>query len=39
MEYTTLATLKEYLGIVDTASDVILAKVIKRCTQQFDKYL
>lgn len=39
MEYTTLANLKEYLGITDTSFDVVLAKVIKRCTQQFDKYL
>jgi len=39
MEYTTNANLKEYLGITDTSFDVVLEKVIKRCTQQFDKYL
>lgn len=39
MEYTTKANLKEYLGITDTSFDVVLEKVIKRCTQQFDKYL
>jgi len=39
MEYTTLATLKEYLGITDTASDTLLTNTIKRVTRQFDKYL
>lgn len=39
MEYTTLDNLKEYLGITDTSFDTILEKVIKRVTQQFDKYL
>ncbi len=39
MEYTTLEALKEYLGITDDSFDTVLEKVIKRCTQQFDKYL
>lgn len=39
MEYTTLATLKEYLGVTGTTLDTTLTKVITRCTKQFDKYL
>lgn len=39
MEYTTLENLKTYLGIADNSLDTALANVIKRCTQQFDKYL
>lgn len=39
MEYTTLETLKEYLGVPGSTLDATLGKVIKRCTQQFDKYL
>ena len=39
MEYTTVENLKGYLGITTNESNAILEKVIKRCTQQFDKYL
>lgn len=39
MEYTTIANLKAYLGISDTSSDALLTNLIKRCSQQFDKYL
>lgn len=39
MQYTELETLKTYLGISDNSFDDALTNVIKRCTQQFDKYL
>ena len=39
MEYTTLENLKEFLWITDTTFDIVLPKIIKRCTAQFDKYL
>lgn len=39
MEYTTKATLKAYLGITDNTLDTVLENIIKRVTQQFDKYL
>lgn len=39
MQYTTLSTLKEYLGITANTFDTPLTNIIKRCTQQFDKYL
>lgn len=39
MQYTTVENLKAYLGITDSASDTLLTNLIKRCTQQFDKYL
>lgn len=39
MQYTTLANLKEYLGIEDTTRDNILNKIITKTTKLFDKYL
>lgn len=39
MEYTTKETLKAYLGITSTDFDTQITALIKRCTQQFDKYL
>lgn len=38
MQYTTVVKLRTYLG-VDLSQDSLLDLVIKRCTQQFDKYL
>lgn len=39
MQYTTVENLKAYLGITESTYDTILTNLIKRCTQQFDKYL
>lgn len=39
MEYTTRDALKAYLGITEATFDAQLTALIKRVTQQFDKYL
>lgn len=39
MEYTTLPTLKTALNITDTSKDVLLSRLIKTISKQFDNYL
>lgn len=39
MQYTSVANLKTYLSITGADQDTVLENLIKRCTQQFDKYL